>query len=264
VHPTRDENLRCDVHEIVQHLHKKGAETPLILRFPQILTTGSPNSTKRSRRHPGVRLPGRLPGVYPVKCNQMKEVVDQVVKSGYKYRYGLEAGSKPELMIALSMNLHRTRSCCATVTRTRLSSGWRCWRAKRAQGVDHVEKMTELSLILKVAKTSRWSPCWPALQAQRLAAAGGKARPGTIPSSAQHQELLERGDLERRGLLDSLQELHFHIAARSPTSAGSRRHEGGHPDVRQAGEAGVPLKYLNVGGGLGWTTTAPAPPSVPP
>lgn len=38
VHPTRDENLSCDVYEIVQHLRKKGADTPLVLRFPQILT----------------------------------------------------------------------------------------------------------------------------------------------------------------------------------------------------------------------------------
>jgi len=106
VHPTRDENLSCDVYEIVQHLRKKGADTRWCCASPDPHGPGHRAERGLPEGYPGIRIRGRIPGVYPVKCNQIKEVVDQIVKSGYKYRYGLEAGSKPELMIALSMNLH--------------------------------------------------------------------------------------------------------------------------------------------------------------
>ncbi|HLO67111.1 MAG TPA: biosynthetic arginine decarboxylase [Holophaga sp.] len=257
VHPTRDENHSCDVYEIVQHLRKKGVHTPLILRFPQILTARVTEINEAF--HKAMReydYAGSYQGLYPVKTNQMKEVVDQVVKAGYKYRYGLEAGSKPELMIALSMNLHQDAlvTCNGYKDETFIRMALLARKAGRNVLIT-VEKMTELPLILKVAKELKVEPML-GLRFKLNAMGSGKWE----SSAGDHakfglntQELLEAVEtLERKGLLDSVVELHFHIGSQIT-------------DIRKVKVAmkeatrmyaklykrGVPLKYLNVGGGLG-------------
>jgi arginine decarboxylase len=257
VHPTRDENLSCDVFEIVQHLRKKGVDTPLILRFPQILTARVTELNEAFRKAIAeYEYEGGYQGVYPVKCNQMKEVVDQICKSGYKYRYGLEAGSKPELMIALSMNLHPEAlvTCNGYKDEAFIRMALLARKAGRNVLIT-VEKMTELPLILKVARELKVEPLL-GLRFKLNAVGSGKWE----SSAGDHakfglntQELLEAVEtLERKGLLPSLQELHFHIGSQIT-------------DIRRVKTAmkeatrmyaklvkrGVPLKMLNVGGGLG-------------
>ena len=257
VHPTRDENLSCDVFEIVQHLKKKGVNSPLILRFPQILAarvTELNEAFNKAIREYGYE--GGYQGVYPVKTNQMKEVVDQIVKAGYKYRYGLEAGSKPELMIALSMNLHPEAlvTCNGYKDETFIRMALLARKAGRNVLIT-VEKMTELQLILKVAKELKVEPLL-GLRFKLNAMGSGKWE-GSAGDHAKFglntQELLESVEtLERKGLLNSIQELHFHIGSQIT-------------DIRRVKTAmkeatrmyaklvkrGVPLRYLNVGGGLG-------------
>jgi len=91
--PTQDENLVADVYEIVQHLRRKGSARS-DLRFPRSWDRVI-ELHEAFRRHQGVRLRRVYQGVYPVKTNQMKEVVEEIVRAGAKYHYGLEAGSKP-------------------------------------------------------------------------------------------------------------------------------------------------------------------------
>ena len=257
VHPTRDENLSCDVYEIIQHLRKKGVDTPLILRFPQILAARVTELNEAFQKAiKEYEYEGGYQGVYPVKTNQMKEVVDQIVKSGYKYRYGLEAGSKPELMIALSMNLHP--EALVTCNGYKDEAFIRMALLARKSGRNvliTVEKMTELPLILKVARELKVEPLL-GLRFKLNAVGSGKWE----SSAGDHakfglntQELIEAVEtLEKRGMLDSIQELHFHIGSQIT-------------DIRRVKTAmkeatrmyaklikrGVPLKYLNVGGGLG-------------
>ena len=257
VHPTRDENLSCDVYEIIQHLRKKGVDTPLILRFPQILAARVTELNEAFQKAiKEYEYEGGYQGVYPVKTNQMKEVVDQIVKSGYKYRYGLEAGSKPELMIALSMNLHPEAlvTCNGYKDETFIRMALLARKGGRNVLIT-VEKMTELPLILKVARELKVEPLL-GLRFKLNAVGSGKWE----SSAGDHakfglntQELIEAVEtLEKRGMLESIQELHFHIGSQIT-------------DIRRVKTAmkeatrmyaklikrGVPLKYLNVGGGLG-------------
>ncbi|BDU72412.1 biosynthetic arginine decarboxylase [Mesoterricola silvestris] len=257
VHPTRDENLSCDVFDIVQHLRKKGVDTPLILRFPQILAARVTELNEAF--HKAMReydYAGSYQGVYPVKTNQIKEVVDQVVKAGYKYRYGLEAGSKPELMIALSMNLHPDAlvTCNGYKDETFMRMALLARKAGRNVLIT-VEKMTELPMILKVARELKVEPLL-GLRFKLNAMGSGKWESSAGDHSKfglNTQELLEAVEtLEKKGLLDSVVELHFHIGSQIT-------------DIRRVKTAmkeatrmyaklykrGVPLKYLNVGGGLG-------------
>lgn len=257
VAPTQDENLVADVYEIVQHLRRKGIRTPLTLRFPQILNDRVEEVNEGFRK--AIRefgYEGSYQGVYPVKTNQTKEVVEELVKAGHKYRYGLEAGSKPELMIALNMDLHPEALilCNGYKDETFIRMALLARKAGR-NVVITVEKMTELPLILKVAKDLKVDP-QVGLRAKLNAQGSGKWE----TSAGDHakfglttREILEAVEvMDKRGLLNSIVELHFHIGSQitdiRKIKAAMKEATRIYAKLRKMG---VPLKYLNVGGGLG-------------
>lgn len=257
VAPTQDENLVADVHEIVQHLRRKGIRTPLTLRFPQILADRVEEVNEAFRK--AIRefgYEGSYQGVFPVKTNQTKEVVEELVKAGHKYRYGLEAGSKPELMIALNMELHPEALvlCNGYKDETFIRMALLARKAGRNVLIT-VEKMTELPLILKVAKELDVEPLI-GLRAKLNAQGSGKWE----TSAGDHakfglttRELLDAVEvLDKKGLLDSVVELHFHIGSQitdiRKVKAAMKEATRIYAKLRKMG---VPLKYLNVGGGLG-------------
>jgi len=257
VFPTGDENLSCDLFEVVQHLVKKGVRTPISVRFPQILASRVTRLNESFRKAmKEYDYEGDYQGVYPVKTNQMKEVVDQVVKAGYKYRYGLEAGSKPEIMIALSMNLHEEALILCNGYKDESFIRMALLAKKAGRNVlITVEKMTELPLILKVAKELKIEPLL-GLRMKLNAMGSGKWE----SSAGDHakfglttQELLEAVEvLEKRGLLESVCELHFHIGSQitdiRKVKAAMKEATRVYAKMRKRG---VPIRYLNVGGGLG-------------
>ncbi len=257
VAPTQDENLVADVHEIVQHLRKKGIRTPLTLRFPQILADRVEEVNEAFKK--AIRefnYEGSYQGVYPVKTNQTKEVVEELVKAGHRYRYGLEAGSKPELMIALNMDLHPEALilCNGYKDETFIRMALLARKAGR-NVVITVEKMTELPLILKVAKDLKVDP-QVGLRAKLNAQGSGKWE----TSAGDHakfglttREILEAVEImDKRGLLESIVELHFHIGSQitdiRKVKAAMKEATRIYAKLRKMG---VPLRYLNVGGGLG-------------
>lgn len=257
VYPTGDENLCCDVHEIVEHLRKKNVKTPLILRFPQLLAHRVQKLNEAFRK--AMReydYEGSYQGVYPVKTNQMKEVVDHIVKAGYKYHYGLEAGSKPELIIALSMNLHPEAFILCNGYKDENFIRMALLARKAGRNIlITVEKMTELPLILKVAKELKVEP-HIGLRMKLNAMGSGKWE----SSAGDHakfglttQEILEAIEtMEKRGLLDCIQELHFHIGSQitdiRKVKVAMKEATRMYAKLRKRG---VPIRYLNVGGGLG-------------
>jgi len=257
VHPTENENLSCDLFEIVQHLAKKGIKTPLSIRFPQILASRVVDLNEAFRKAmKEYDYEGDYQGVYPVKTNQMKEVVDTVAKAGYKYRYGLEAGSKPELIIALSMNLHPDALVLCNGYKDESFIRMALLARKAGRNVlITVEKMTELPLILKVAKELKVQPLI-GLRMKLNAMGSGKWE----SSAGDHakfglttKELLEAVEtLEKRGMLESIIELHFHIGSQitdiRKVKAAMKEATRVYAKLRKRG---VPLQYLNVGGGLG-------------
>ncbi len=257
VAPTQDENLVADVYEIVQHLRKKGVRTPLILRFPQILADRVIELHEAFRKAiKEFAYDGSYQGVYPVKTNQMKEVVEEIVRAGAKYHYGLEAGSKPELMIALSMELHPDAMvlCNGYKDESFIRMALLAQKAGRKCLIT-VEKMTELPLILKVAKELKVMPLL-GLRAKLNAMGKGKWE----SSAGDHakfglttREILEAVEiLGKRGMMESIQELHFHIGSQitdiRSVKAAMKEATRVYAKLRKLG---VPIRYLNVGGGLG-------------
>src|SRR5690606_33762737 len=103
VRPDPRRDFQIDLHALIADLEARGLRLPILIRFPDIL-------------HDRIRLlnacfgkaieeygyGGRYQGVYPVKVNQQRHLVEDVVRSGREWDFGLEAGSKPELLIALA------------------------------------------------------------------------------------------------------------------------------------------------------------------
>ena len=104
VSPRIGDASRIDLLELVQDLRRRGVRTPLLIRFTDILASRVQrlnDSFRRSIDEYAYR--GRYRGVYPIKVNQQRHVVEEIIQHGAAERMGLEAGSKPELLIALAL-----------------------------------------------------------------------------------------------------------------------------------------------------------------
>jgi arginine decarboxylase len=109
ISPTRKENgPLINIMEVVEEMKEKKIPFPTVIRFHDILRAQVVNLNKTFRETiEEARFTGTYFGVYPIKVNQMREVVEEIVDAGAPYNYGLEAGSKPELIAALAMNINQ-------------------------------------------------------------------------------------------------------------------------------------------------------------
>jgi arginine decarboxylase len=104
VYPPDSTNLQADVKEIVDDLAKRGVTTPVLLRFPQLLfgqIRKLQSAFKRAIKE--FEYDGGHLCVYPMKVNQNRAVVEEYLREGSRYNFGLEAGSKAELYAALGL-----------------------------------------------------------------------------------------------------------------------------------------------------------------
>ncbi|MCA1616525.1 MAG: hypothetical protein LC800_21005, partial [Acidobacteria bacterium] len=105
VHPSEaDTSSAADLKEIIDDLARRGINTPVLLRFPQLITAQI-RKLQRAFRH-SIReyeYQGSHMCVYPMKVNQQRAVVEEYLREGSRYDFGLEAGSKSELYAALAM-----------------------------------------------------------------------------------------------------------------------------------------------------------------
>ena len=98
-------NLAIDMQEVVEEIKAEGIELPAVIRFHDILRSQVEiiNETF-AQQIQDADYNGKYCGVFPIKVNQMREVVEEIMDAGEPYNYGLEAGSKPELMAVMAYN----------------------------------------------------------------------------------------------------------------------------------------------------------------
>lgn len=103
VSPKGDRGGSLDLFELVEAIKQRNLHLPLLIRFPDILEDRIERINacfaKAIARY---KYSGVYRGVFPVKCNQQRQLLEDIVRFGKPYQFGLEAGSKPELMIALA------------------------------------------------------------------------------------------------------------------------------------------------------------------
>ena len=104
VSPMGDRGGSLDLHELVAALELRNLALPIIIRFPDILEDRLDRlNSAFAQAISRYRYGGVYQGVFPVKCNQQRHLVESMVRFGERHGFGLEAGSKPELMIALAL-----------------------------------------------------------------------------------------------------------------------------------------------------------------
>ena len=257
VQPRGDRGGSLDLVDLVEGLRNRDLSLPLLIRFDDIL------EDRLERLHAAFEraiaqygYAGRYQGVFPVKCNQQRHVVEQLVESGRRWHFGLEAGSKAELLIALSLvddpeallicNGYKDQRYIETAILARRLGRQPVVVIEQADEVARIiaasERLGAAPLIGVRAKlSSRSSGRWGSSVGER--AKFGLAVP----------ELLATVDaLRQAGLLGELRLLHFHVGSQINDIAVIKDalQEAGQI-YGQLARLGAPMGYLDVGGGLG-------------
>ena len=256
VHPTKEPSKAIDLKELVDRLQLRGISLPLLVRFTDILEhrLGEIHGAFQAAitQH---QYQGGYSCVYPIKVNQQRQVVEEVLNFGRKYRFGLEAGSKPELLAVVALADNETPIICNGFKDAEYIETAMLAQKIGRNIIPVVEKYTELGLILEAAEkigvrpqigmrvklASRGSGRWQS-------SGGFRSKFGLTVTE------IMRGleELKGRGMQDCLKLLHFHLGSQITNIriVKGALNEGARVYTELA-RLGAGLQYLDVGGGLG-------------
>ena len=248
---------RIDMMDVVRDIVKEDLSFPIVIRFHDILRDKVEELNEMFGKviaESGYK--GSYQGVYPVKVNQMREVVEEVLDSGKKFNLGLEAGSKGELLAVLAMN--------EDPQALTILNGYKDYEFLKLAMIGRklgrkiiiiVERYSELLTTVQLAKEMNIDPIIGFRVRLSISGSGKwKACSGMgAKFGLTTSEILSGVEfLEREGLRDSVKLVHFHLGSqvtniqsiKNAITEGTRFYTELHCQ-------GVPLEYLDVGGGLG-------------
>ncbi|MBL9094102.1 MAG: biosynthetic arginine decarboxylase [Planctomycetaceae bacterium] len=256
VHPTKDPSRYIDLKELVDNLQLRGIDLPILLRFGDILKhrLGEINDVfqKAIRDH---HFNGKYCCVYPIKVNQQRQVVEEVLEYGRPYNFGLEAGSKPELLAVVAMANNDTPIICNGFKDAEFIEMAMLAQKIGRKIIPVVEKYTELQLILHYAQKVGVRPQFgmrvklAAKSTGRWQGSGGyRSKFGLTVTEI----LRALEELKRAGMEDCFKLLHFHLGSQIPNIRHIKQalNEAARVYV-ELHRRGAGLEYIDVGGGLG-------------
>lgn len=257
VAPIQGKGATLDLAHVLASARERGLKLPLLIRFHDLLRhrVESINEAFRAAIAEN-NYKARYMGVFPIKVNQLREVVEEIIDAGRPYNFGLEVGSKPELFAGMAV--HQDPESLI------ICNGYKdpqfirialmgCKLGKKVILV--VEKLEELALIIQVSKEAGVEPMI-GIRVRLLAKSAGKwALSGgeNAKFGLSTGELLEAVEMLRQHKLEhTFKLLHFHIGSQIPDIATVRK------AVREASryyaklrQMGYQIDFLDVGGGLG-------------
>ncbi len=256
VTPDPETDIHIDLHDLVADLEARGLDMPLLVRFPDIV--GNRISRLNSAFATAIEeydYEGRYQGVFPVKVNQQHHLIEDIVEFGDQFDYGLEAGSKPELLIALSA-MQRPNGlviCNGYKDRAYIETALLAQRLDK-KVIVVLERLEEVDIAIAASQALGLRPVL-GVRAKLTSkgvgrwakSAGDRAKFGL--STAEIVELVDR--LKEANLLDTLQLLHFHIGSQIssiiPIKTALQEASNIYTELCKMGAA---MGYLDVGGGL--------------
>jgi len=257
VTPAGPGSPRIDLRELIDDLRSRGLNMPLLIRFSDILRTrveqlcGSFQQAIAENDYKGVYR-----GVYPIKVNQQRHVVEELTEYGRPFNLGLEAGSKPELLVALALqdNPDALILCNGYKDRAYIETALLAQKLGR-KVVITMDRMAEIDTILAAARELDIRPAI-GVRARLTTKGAGKWIESTGDRSKfglTTSEMVATVDrLRAEGMLDCLQLLHFHIGSQITAIRAIK------DALREASRIyvelhalGASMKYLDCGGGLG-------------
>ena len=257
VHPNKRPDQSIDLKDLVDQLQTRGIQLPILLRFTDILRhrVGEIHDAFRA----AIReydYKGAYCCVYPIKVNQQRHVVEEILDFGRPFNFGLEAGSKPELLAVLAQtNGLPTPIICNGFKDDEFIKMTVLARKIGKEVIPVVEKFTELEALVRYAQELNVRPVIGVRVklASRGAgrwkfSAGFRSKFGLTIT-----EVLEALDyLKQRDLADCLQLVHFHMGSQITNI---RNIKGALTEAARVyvelARVGAGVRYLDVGGGLG-------------
>jgi arginine decarboxylase len=249
-------DVAVDLIEVIAGVRARGYEMPVLLRIENILDSqiSSMHETFRAKMKE-LEYKGTFRGVFPIKVNQQQQVVEEIARFGEKYHHGLEAGSKAELIAALS--LLKDREACLICNGYKDEEFVDLGLYATKMGVKCffvLEMPSELSLVLERSKALGIKPLIGVRIKLSTQAGGhwtdsGGDRSIFGLSATQVVEVVDT--LKEHGMLDCLQLLHYHLGSQIPNIRDLRFAvlEACRVYAGLVGE-GAPMGYLDLGGGL--------------
>ncbi|MGM9859828.1 MAG: biosynthetic arginine decarboxylase [Muribaculaceae bacterium] len=246
-----------DLRDVMDELKIKDISAPVLLRFPDILDNRI-EKISRCFAQAGETYDYQAKNymIYPIKVNQMRPVVEEIITYGKKFNIGLEAGSKPELHAVLATNIADN----ALIICNGYKDANYVEMALLAQKMGRriylvVEKLNELAIIADVAKRLKIRPNigirikLSSTGAGKWVESGGDSSKFGLNSS----ELLEALDtLKRRGLADCLKLIHFHIGSQiTKIRVIKNALREATQFYVQLSKMGFDIDFIDIGGGLG-------------
>ncbi len=257
VSPKGDRGGSLDLFELVNALKQRNLGLPMLIRFSDILEDRIERLNacfnKAIARY---NYPGVYRGVFPVKCNQERHLIEDLVKFGKPHQFGLEAGSKPELMIALALldTPGALLICNGYKDREYIETAMLAQRLGQTS-IIVIEQIEEVDLVIAAHRQLGIKPILGVrakLSTQGMGrwgtSTGDRAKFGlTIP------EIMGAvNKLREANLLDCLQLMHFHIGSQiSAINVIKDAIQEASRIYVELAMLGADMKYLDVGGGLG-------------
>ena len=245
-----------DIFSIIDHLSKK-LSPPYIIRisdYLEYMINEIHKSFYKSIKEIGYN--NKYNGVFPVKVNQQAQVVEKIIKYGKKFDYGLEVGSKPELLIALSQKLSKkSLIVCNGVKDKEFIT--LCLLANKIgfKTIIVLESLKELDLVINQSKKLKITPLL-GIRIKLTNTASGKWSQSSGDRSAfglPVEKIIDAINiLKQNNLINSLVLQHSHLGSQVPDIIEIRKYsQEACRFFSEITRLGAPLKYLDLGGGLG-------------
>jgi len=256
VAPLQGKGISVPIIAAVREAQAMNLSTPLLVRFQDLLRHRVEVLNRSFLKAIGEHnYRGAYRGVFPIKVNQLREVVEEILDAGRPFHHGIEVGSKPEMFAGLAV--HNDPDSIIICNGYKDRSYIRTALIGRKLGKKIIlvaEKISEVAMITKIAAEMSVEP-WIGLRVRLLSKGSGK----WATSGGEHAkfglstaEILEAIDIMREANMESsLKLLHFHIGSQIPDILTIKR------AVREAAmyyaklyKSGHRLEYVDVGGGL--------------
>ncbi len=256
VHPKGD-HRKIRITDIVKEAEASGLKPPLTIRVQDLLRHRVTQINEAFRRAIEEEdYQGRYRGVFPIKVNQLREVVEEILDAGEEYDFGLEAGSKPELIIALALLENRKALLvCNGYKDEEYIELALMGRRLGKQTIIVVEQLSEVDAIIRIARRMGVQP-HIGIRVKLTTAGEGKWADSTGENAkfglTASEIVLAAEKLAKAKMKEALRLVHFHIGSQVPNIATIKK------AVIEATRfycelkrMGFPMGLLDVGGGLG-------------
>ena len=253
----REGSASVDLKELMDELQVRDVTSPVLLRFPDILDNRIEKISKcfqQAADEYGYTAKNFI--IYPIKVNQMRQVVEEIVSHGKKFNIGLEAGSKPELHAVLAINTDENSLIICNGYKDENYVELALLAQKMGRRIFLVvEKLNELRLIADISKRLKIRPNI-GIRIKLASSGSGKWEESGGDGSKfglNSSELLEALDfLEKAKMTDCLKLIHFHIGIQITKI---RRIKNALKEASQfyvqLQNMGFHVEFVDIGGGLG-------------